>query len=820
MIAGPSEKPAVAYQGKEISYRQLHENILRYREAYSLPPASRAVIFSENRPEWIFAFYSVWANQGIPVTVDIFSNADDVAHILRDCRPALVFHSDKSKAVLDEAVQKSGHTPETICLDRFEPPAARQSRLEFQARPDDTAVIIYTSGTTGSPKGVMLSHTNLQAVQKGYIEEKYFLESDRIIAILPFHHILPLQGSVLIPLRVGAMSVLVDRLDSEAIVSALQKYHITLFIGVPRLYRMLLDGILGKIRKNRVALVLYHLSRSIGSYALGKKLFKKVQDGFGGQIRYMVSGGSFLDPEILKGFRALGFKVLNGYGLTETSPSLSNNAPDDIRIGSVGRLFPGVEIRIVDDEITARGPNIMQGYYNNPEATRAVLRDGWFHTGDKGQLDKKGYLYVTGRIKEIIVLSNGKKINPEEVERQILTAHPLLKEIGVYQQGDSLGAILVPDLAHAMKSQIVNLQETLRWTVIDTYNRGVPSYRKIRSMTVVRNELPKTKLGKIRRFLLPGLAEQAAAGHAAPQEPDMEEFRLIRTFLEETGKTGIQAHQHLELDLGLDSLDKVEFLVFIERTFGIQLAESKLAEFPSLLSLCQYLQKTKVQVGTESINWKEILKEEINLTLPKRIVILTLFKWVFKPLSKLYFRFEVKGLENIPAHAPCIIAPNHQSYMDTLILASSLKGSIMRKTYFFAKEKHFRSAFRRFVAQNSHVIVMNINSGLKNAIQQTAAVLKNGKNMVIFPEGARSRDGGLMPFKKTFAILSKELNVPIIPVAIKGAYQSLSVGSRFPRPGKITLEFLAPLYPGDHDYDSLARHTQDTIQNSLCPSAS
>jgi long-chain acyl-CoA synthetase len=816
MIAKPSEKPALAFKDTEISYRALHENIVAFSSVFSLAPGQRAVIFAENRPEWIYALYSLWLHQAIAVPVDCFSAAGDVSYIINDCRPEIVFYSAQTAAVLQEALQQSDGKPCGINLDEVSLTAAQPgAEAMIPADQQAPAVIIYTSGTTGSPKGVILSHGNLQAVHNIYLNPDYYTAADRVIAILPFHHIFPLQGTILIPLRAGATTVIVHRLDSEAIVQALQKHHITMFIGVPRLYRMLYDGITAKIKKSPAAAALFALSKAIGSYGFGKILFKKVQAGFGGEIRFMVCGGSALDIDLQTGFRAMGFKLLDGYGLTETSPTISNNAFNDIKIGSVGKTHPWVEVKIIDGEIVVRGPVVMQGYYNDSEATAAVLRDGWFHTGDKGHLDDRGYLYVTGRIKEIIVLPNGKNINPEEVEQAILAAGPLVKEIGVYQDGDVLGAILVPDFGQAIKEKIVNLQETLRWTVIDAYNNSVPSYRKIRGLTVQRDPLPRTKLGKLKRFLLPALAQRAAAEGAESKQPDFEEYAIMKAYLESNGKGAFQPWHHLDLDLGLDSLDKIELLVFIEKTFGLQLDDARLAEFPNILALCEHVRDAKVRISREDINWKEILREEINLQLPKRIIILSLCRWIFKPLSRLYFKFEVQGLENIPANAACIFSPNHQSFMDALIVASSIKGSILKKTFFIAKEKHFRSGFRRLMAENSNVIVANINSGLKFALQQTAAVLKSGRNMVIFPEGARSRDGSLLPFKKSFAILSKELNVPIVPVAIKGAFESLSIGSRFPRPGKITLRFLKPIYPEGRDYEALLEQTQATIRQSL-----
>lgn len=815
MIAQPSDKIALAFKDELISYHRLHEHITGFSKVFSLSPGDRAVILAENRPEWIFTLYSLWLQHAIAVPVDFLSAAGDISYIVNDCRPAIIFYSAQTRAVLEDALQQSDCRPLLINLDELQVTPEPGAQAVVPAPDEDTAVIIYTSGTTGSPKGVMLSHANLATVHKLYLNPDYYTADDRVIAILPFHHIFPLQGTIAIPLRAGATTVIVHRLDSEAIVEALQKHRITMFIGVPRLYRMLYDGILAKIKKSPAAAALFALSKAIGSYGFGKILFTKVQNGFGGALRFMVCGGSALDSELVTGFRALGFKMLDGYGLTETSPTIANNSMHDIKIGSVGKTHPWVEVKIEDGEIAVRGPVVMQGYYNHPEATAEVMRDGWFHTGDKGHLDAQGYLYVTGRIKEIIVLPNGKNINPEEIEGKILRDYPLVKEIGVYPDGDSLGALVVPDFAQALKDKIVNLQETLRWSVVDAYNITVPSYRRLRGLTVVRDPLPRTKLGKLKRFLLPELAHRAAPEAGEAVQPDFEEYGILTDYLEAAGKPACRPWHHLELDLGLDSLDKIELLVFIEKTFGLQLADAQLAEFPNLLALCEHLRDAKVHISREEINWREILREDINLTLPKRTITLSLCRWIFKPLSRLYFKFEVQGLENIPPDRACIFTPNHQSYLDALIVAGSFQSKVIKKTFFIAKEKHFNSAWRRLVARNGNTIVANINSGLKNAIQQTAAVLKSNRNMVIFPEGARSRDGSLLPFKKSFAILSKELNVPIVPIVIKGAFEALSIGSRFPRPGKITLRFLKPIYPEGREYEALLEQTRLMIRQSL-----
>jgi len=817
MLAGSDKSQvALSFQNKDINYQELHSAIYQLSTKLALKPKDRVVIFSENKPQWIFAFYAVWLQKGIVVPVDMSSNSEDVEHILNDCTPSVVFYSNSTSEVLKSAIKKSGIIMTSFNLDELDLNFDNKQEINIEYEEEDTAVIMYTSGTTGKPKGVMLSYKNINTVKNNLLDEDYFSTDDKVIAILPFHHILPLQGTIIVPLAAGSRTVMIDSLTAEAIITALQKYGITIFIGVPRLYKMLLDGVMKKINSSVITKTLFKLAGMINSFAFSKKLFSKVQNAFGGHVRYCVCGGSKLDPQMVKDYKTLGFRLLDGYGLTETAPIICNNPINGIKIGSVGKINRGIEVKTVNGEIVVKGPNVMQGYYNNKPATDAVLKDGWFFTGDKGHVGKDNYMYITGRIKEIIVLPNGKNINPEEVERKIIAISPLIAEIGVYEEGDNLGAIIVPDFANARKEGIVNITETIRWTVVDSYNISVPSYRRIKSITVVKNELPKTKLGKLRRFMLADLAKNKGENNSKVKEPTFEEYKLVTQFLEELIKKEVRANHHFELDLGLDSLEKVEFLVFIEKTFGISLTDSRFAEFSTVEELTVFIKEKKQKVDREDMNWKEVLKEEIKFTLPKRVFLLTIFKWVFTPLSKLYFRLEVKGLEHLPKDMAYIITPNHQSFIDGLMVASILKQKVMKKTYFFAKDKHFKTWLKKFFAANSNVITMNINRELKSSIQKIGTVLKRGKNMIIFPEGARSRDGQMMPFKKTFAILSKELNVPVVPVAIQGAFESMSVGSFFPKPKKITLEFLKPIDPDKFSsYQELVEQTQNMIKQKV-----
>ncbi len=817
-----SQATAMTHGEREISYEELHKSINHLADRFGAWRGERIAIFAENRPEWVFALYGAWRAGVTVIPIDPMSSVEELTHILADGTPGVVVCSRTTRKILKAALGTFENHPELVDLDEAAPckegetPAVGGSFPEPDA--NALALIIYTSGTTGDPKGVMLTFSNLESNRR-YVERVDIYDADtRVIALLPFHHSFPLMGCIVAPLSVGAMSAIVDDLSAEAILATLVQRRITIVIGVPRLYKLLHAGLMRKVRGNPLARLLFWISRHVGNLALSRVLFRPVQKAFGGHIAFFISGGARLDPEVNRELRWLGFETLEGYGLTETSPMSTYNPPGAVKVGSVGIPIDGVELKVEQGELLIRGPNVMRGYYGKVAATTEAIRGGWFHSGDLGHIDENGYVFITGRSKEIIILDNGKNINPEEIETKIAGAYPLVREIGVYQTGERLAAIVVPSLETARAQGIVNLEEAVRWSVIDSYNRRAAPYKRITELTVVNRELPRTRLGKLRRFALPTLETRRAPAENAAGQPEGPEYLLIKGYLEELKGTTLGPDQHLELDLGLDSLDKVELLAFLEHSFGVRLDEELLLSHTTPRELAATMAEQKTRIEEEFLEWRDILTQDRPVTLPRRALALMLLRWVFHPFSRLYFRLDVQGLEKLPQRGAFIITPNHQSHLDGLIIATVLRAPTLKNTYFFAKEKHFASWWRRLFATNSNIIVMNLNRELKESVQKIAAVLRRGKNMVIFPEGTRSQDGTLLPFKKIFAILSKELDVPVVPVAINGSLHSLASGKLIPRPARIRLEFLSPIHPGAHDYTSLTTITRDTIQNRCPPS--
>ncbi len=811
------DKPAIITKGHTYTFSELQKLVQQYAATFSNTEGDKIAIYSENRPEWIFAFYAGWLNGKIVVPIEATASVDDVAYMLNDCQPSVVFFSKANSASVTEAGIKLNYTPKYVCLDDIELPQISESEYIKRDYPDDkTAIIVYTSGTTGAPKGVMLSFANLRANCVEVSGNVDIYRPDRkVLILLPLHHVLPLMGSVIMPLSIGATVVMSPSMQSTDLMETLSKNQVSIIIGVPRLYEMIHKAVKVKISENFVAKTLFALLLIRPNKHIGRIVFKKVHETFGGHIDIMVCGGASLPTETGRFYKTLGFTVLEGYGMSEASPMITFNRPGRERVGTPGQRLESVDMKIVDGEIVAKGPNIMQGYYNRPEETAQIIIDGWLHTGDLGYIDKDGYLYITGRKKEIIVLSNGKNINPVELEESLMAASPVIKEVAVMEHNDMLHALIGLDYNQMQQMEITDANKYLKDTLFPEYNARQSSYKRIMQFTIIDRELPRTNLGKIQRYKLLQFVNAEAKVVAKEPEPDFEEYKSIRAFIEEQTNRKVFANQHIEYDAALDSLGKIGLIEFIRQSYGIDMTEAELVGFTNIELLARYVSEHKTKLQVETINWSLILKERKQFKLPNTSIFQGVIKNVSKALFKLIFKFKGEGAEQIP-QGPCIIAPNHQSFFDGLFVASFIKRSVMRKTYFYAKKKHVKNRFLQLMARRNNVIVMDLHNELKESIQNLAEILRRGRNVIIFPEGTRTNDGSIGEFKKTFAILSAELNVPIVPVAISGAYEALPRGKHLPHFfSKINVKFLKPIYPKGYTYDSLCNTVKNSIGNCL-----
>ena len=815
---------AVTYGEQKISYADVIKYVNYYSEFLDITKGDRSALMMENRPESIFSFFSIWAKKGIAISLDAGYTVDQLAYVLGDSTPKYLFVSNKTKKVAEEANSKLNNIIKIINVDELVLPAEYKiKKEEFENDSnDDVAVIVYTSGTTGNPKGVMITYENIKTNMEGVRAVDLVNETDVILAMLPYHHIMPLCFTLILPMYMGVPIVLLTEISSASLLKTLQENRVTVILGVPRVWEMLDKAIMIKINESSLAKFMFKMAEKINSMAIRKMLFSKVHKQFGGHIRLMVSGGARIDKNILEDFRTMGFCAIQGYGMTETAPIIAFNVPGRERSDSAGEVIPNVEVKIADDgEILVKGKNVMKGYYNNEKATEEAFdKDGWFHTGDLGRMDGK-YLIIIGRKKEMIVLPNGKNIDPNDIENEIIKNTDLIKEIAVTEYKEQLLAIIYPDFQQIEAKKIVNIKDAIKWEVIDKYNVTAPNYKKIHDIKIVKKELPKTRIGKIRRFMLKDLIEDKDDVIEQKEEkktivvpPEMKEkFDIINKYIDERYHKAIDLDSHIELDLGFDSLDIVEFMNFLNETFGINLVEQDFVENKTISAIIKLVNEKAgkfVEKVDKNENLKKIIESDSDVKLPKDARYAKFLRVILGPFFRFYFKYKCIDKENIKDGAGIIVG-NHQSYLDGFMVNNVFTTKEMNDNYYIATALHFKSKTMKYLANHGNIILVDANRNLKNTLQAAAKVLKNNKKLIIFPEGARTRDGQIHEFKKTFAILAKDLNVPIYPFVLKGAYEAFPYNKKFPKRNNVSVQFLERIEPNNKTVEELVEETKNNI---------
>ena len=741
-----------------------HEELVNYVKYYSKHfvhtnrEKSFNILMFENRKEWIYAFYAIWDIGSVPITVDASSSVDELKYFLEDSDAESIFVSNTTIEVATKAVEELGKEIKIFNVDNFKIDSAeleeikKCDRITNHPEWEDTAVMLYTSGTTGNPKGVMLSYGNILSQVDSIKSVKNLKEDDQLIAVLPFHHILPLMITNLIVMyhETQLSVVLVEKLSSKDILAALEKNRVTMLILVPRVYYLFYKALKDTIDSKWITRTIYSIANKLKSPAFSKLVFKKAHDKFGGHIRDFLAGGAKSNPEMIEFFDTIGFEYSEGYGLTETSPLISGSTPDHgKKVGTVGLPVGNVEIKIVEEELWVRGPIVMKGYYNKPEKTKEVItEDGWFKTGDLAEMDKDGYITIVGRKNAMIVLSNGKNVDPEKLEFKLLEkADGIIKEVGIFGNNDKLSALIVIDKEEVRNKNVSNIHAHIK-DVVEFYNASVHNYEKILEYRITENELPKTRIGKTRRFMLKDvyLSQDEVKDEIKFDEPDTPEYLRLKKFIFNMKGKYPHPDKDLEIEFGLDSLDQIELRTFIETSYGLTLDEQEFRNNLSLNKLAKLISEKGNMTNTQEGNeWTRIIEKAPKVSV-KDGILMPLIKPLIWLLFKIYFRISVKGSDKI-TDKPQIFIANHESFLDVLALSLLIDNNILRKTHSLAIDWYFKSTFMKFVANNSNVLLLDIENNIKETIESVAGVLKDGKNVMIFPEGTRTKDGNITEFK-------------------------------------------------------------------------
>jgi long-chain acyl-CoA synthetase len=761
-------------------------------------------IRGENSAAWLAAALACWRQGAVLVPVDAAAPREEAARQIAEAGARLVLCEAEEAEAL-------GETAPAIALGDLEP--ADDAPGPADLSPADPVALFRTSGTTGPPKTFHLSRRNIGVSVDAIVSWDGVTAEDRVMLPLPLHHVYPLLTAAMPALTIGAALVLPEGPTGPQIATAMRETRPSVLIGVPRLFEAMLDGI--ERRAGEAGRPLLWLFRGLhalavrldraGAGALGRVVMTPFRRMAAPALRLCVAGGAALKPEVADRLRALGWDVRTGYGLSETASAFAGTF-EETRRGSVGRPVAGGEVRIETPneegvgEILVRGPTVFDGYIDNPEANSGAFdADGYFRTGDLGRVDEDGFLYVTGRTKEVIVLAGGENIYPEDVEEAYLES-PRIAEIGVLEKDGSLVALVRPDTAEIAEAGVVDMRQAVS-VALASRGQELPPTRRLSGFALIREELPRTRLGKIRRFKLPELYERAKEGNVAEaREPTEEERAWIgeeprksawECLGQEAGERPVGLDSHLQLDLGMDSFAWMTLAVSIEERTGVRLEAPDIAEIDTARDLLETVtEKARAEGGGPGR--AEILERDRKWLAPRtwreRALgrLLHALNWLG---MRLVFRLSVEGRENLPSDGPVLVCPNHASDLDPPAIAAALPRHARARAVWAAdRVAMFRPPIRRRICRPVRVFPVD-EAVPEVAVDLALEALGDGAVQVWFPEGWRAPEGRLMPFQAGVGRIVAGADPVVVPAWIDGTFEALPRWRRFPRLAKVRVVF-------------------------------
>ncbi|MDA3971122.1 MAG: AMP-binding protein [Desulfobulbaceae bacterium] len=773
-----------------VTYREFHDLALKMATLLAqnnVAPGDKVLIWGPNSSWWAIAYFGIIIRGAIAVPVDFMADLAR-ADSIRDLTKARVVLQSRFKPERITAAPSMLLEDLQYLLADMQPVSERVS-----AAPEDTAQLIYTSGTTGNPKGVILSHKNLIANMTQISQQVPIVTSDySFLSLLPLSHMFELMGGFFLPLYHGATIVYLRTLKPSAIMAALAEEDIYVIMSVPRLMQLLQTTIVREVAEKHLAGVfrlLSHLAARLPGKAR-RIIFFPVRQKFGAHFTVFVSGGAPLDPTVFNFWSTLGFPVLEGYGLTETSPVLCVNTMERQVAGSVGPPLPGVQVKIEENEVLARGDNVFPGYYENEQASRdAFTKDGWFRTGDLGEIDADGWLIIKGREKDLIVTGSGVNVYPDELEA-VLNRIPGVREscvLGVDSgSGEEVHAVLLPDESDIAPEEIIGQA-----------NEKLDALHRITGYTIWNEpEFPKTTTLKIKKFTVKEAIKKKPAGDNETVSQDS----LLNLLAKITGVSAQEIREESLLvdDLGLTSIDGLELVSFLEQEYRLDIEDSQIGQETRVSDLRRIIKKR------EKPTWHGHFRFWTNWSLFRglRMFLDTIFH---TPLLRVFATIEAQGIDNLKnLDGPVFFVANHLSYLDQPAVMSALPAKIRYQTASAAWEEFFFGDYhgvKRIVRRLCYeygTVLFNLfplpqSKGFNASLAYMGRLADAGVNILIFPEGEHSRDGNMLPFHKGLGIMVKELGIPVIPIKISGTDQVLPHGAKWPKRGKVTVTFGKPL---------------------------
>jgi long-chain acyl-CoA synthetase len=786
------------YRHQGVTYRELgraaHQAARRWHEA-GLRAGDPVLLFGPGGPEWVTAFLGTVLAGGVVVPLDEISRPEFVVEVGRRTRARLQVVQTGFPAAPDVPCLplETFHPSQQSGPEDFTPPCRG---------PDDLLEIVFTSGTTSQPKGVMLTHHNVVANIASLRQAMGWPAGHRFLSVLPLSHMLGQVLGLFVPLRFGGTLFFAGTRRPSVLRDCFRRERITVLVTVPAFLDLLRQQVLNAAdRDGRLT----HLQRGLDRarslpVLLRRRVLATVRHELFPDLRFVFVGGAALNPATEAFFDALGICVLQGYGMTEASPVIACNTPHAHRSGTVGRAIPGVEVRSSSEgEIMVRGPNVTPGYWENPEATGQLLENGWLHTGDLGAADADGFWKILGRKKDIIIGPSGMNIYPEDVEA-VLNQLPGVRDscVAGVEETDRLrlvGCVILQKeapwepqamltLANARLASHQRLQAVEQWPD--------PDFPRSRTLKVKRNEV----LARLRGHTPDTVASPAEGGGCH----DDELVAVVRKCLELPQGQPIGETQRLTADLGLGSLGRLDLLSSIEELFGADLPESAIDEQTTVAELRRHIQTRSAAAAAPRFPlWARR---------PVWRAVRNLLSVTWRPLFQFYCPLEVRGLEHLDRlSGPAIFIPNHTSNLDTPALLSALPGQMRRRVavaaaadYWFRPDLGFFGWIPGVLsALYCHAFPFSRTDAVEPSLRYLGELVDEGWSILIYPEGTRSRTGAMGAFKGGIGLIARAIQVPVVPVAMTGCFESLPAGRRVPRPARIAVIFGEPCLPPFED---------------------
>jgi long-chain acyl-CoA synthetase len=793
--------------------------LARELELRGIAKGDAVLLWGENSAEWIIAFLGCLLCGVVIVPIDHASTMEFACRVAREVNVKLIFRA---------GAQKDCPAIPSLSLDSLPAVLARHDSSPYAPPPlsrQDTLEIIFTSGTTAEPRGVVISHGNVLAnieplekdMQK-YLRYEKLVHPLRFLNLLPLSHVFGQILGVFIPPMLAASVVFIDSLKPSDLMDMIRRERVSVLVAVPRFIESLQREVERQEERRG------NTERFRNNFALAEKehflkrwwRFRRIHSHLGWKFWAFISGGAALPEQVETFWNRLGYAVIQGYGMTETTSLISLNHPFRSARGSIGKVFPGMEVRVDDDgEILVRGENLARAYQQHGQIQPVADPDGWFRTGDVAEKDENGRLYFKGRRKNVIVTPAGMNVYPEDLERA-LRAQPDVRDcvvIGLERDGNSepYSVLLMngpaPDPAAA----------------VERANQSLADYQKIRHWFLwPEPDFPRTPTQKP---ILPLIREVIKNAGGTVPETISDGSSITGLIARITGRPVRlnTKNMNLEADLQLTSLDRVELMSVLEERYQVDLNESSFADVATVGQLQKLIADGAVPTTEHTFpSWPQN-----SLTTAVRLVVYYLLAW---PATYLLAAPRIRGRENLRGlHGPILVISNHVTYLDIAWILPALPARLRNRLATamggerlarMRRPSHSLNLLQRFLERLRYLLASSLfnvfplpqESGFLKSFAFSGDLADRGWNILVFPEGRTTDDGHMAPFRSGIGLLAKELNIPVVPMRLAGLFDLKQQNRILARPGHVQVTIGRPIrFSPDQDLNEIARELERRV---------